>query len=151
MEYGRKHAGGHGIVPKGEDASMKIMLDTNVLISALVFGGKAGELLNLLFDSEHELFVSDYIDSEFKETLQNKWPANADRVYSLYRQLDIHFCESTKEILGNLRDTKDIPVLSDAIYHHMDLILSGDKDFLEADLKHPMVYSPTMMLEYLKS
>jgi putative PIN family toxin of toxin-antitoxin system len=130
---------------------MKIMLDTNVLISAMVFGGQAGELLNILFDSEHELFVSDYIDSEFKETLQSKWPSKADRVYKLYHQLDICFCESTKEVLGNLRDVKDIPVLSDAIYHHVDLILTGDKDFLEADLEHPMVYSPSMMLEFLKS
>ncbi len=35
---------------------MKIMLDTNVLISALVFGGRAGKLLNMLFESEHELY-----------------------------------------------------------------------------------------------
>jgi putative PIN family toxin of toxin-antitoxin system len=130
---------------------MKIMLDTNVLISAFIFGGQAGELLNILFDSEHELFVSDYVDSEFKDKLQNKWPAKADKVYKLYHQLDIHFCESTKDVLGNLRDIKDVPVLSDAIYHHMDLILTGDKDFLEADLQHPMIYSPSMMLEYLKS
>lgn len=99
------------------------MLDTNVLISALIFGGKAGKLLGLLFDSEHEL----------------------------YRKLDIHFCSSTKELFGNLRDAKDIPVLSDAIYHNIDLILSGDKDFLEAGLKYPLIYSPSMMLEYLES
>ena len=41
---------------------MKIMLDTNVLISAFIFGGKTGELFNLLFDSEHELYVYKYVD-----------------------------------------------------------------------------------------
>ena len=46
---------------------MKIMLDTNVIISALIFGGKAGKLLELLFDSEHELYVSEYVDKEFYE------------------------------------------------------------------------------------
>ena len=51
---------------------MKIMLDTNVLISALVFGGKTGRLLNMLFGLEHELYVSEYIDQEFKEKLM-KW------------------------------------------------------------------------------
>ncbi len=51
---------------------MKIMLDTNVLISALVFGGRTGRLLNMLFESEHELYVSEYIDQEFKEKLM-KW------------------------------------------------------------------------------
>lgn len=127
---------------------MKIMLDTNVLISALVFGGKAGELLGRLFESEHVLYVSEYIDREFKEKLENKWPDKAERVYGLYRCLDICFCKSTNEILGNLRDEKDVPVLSDAIYHGIDVILSGDKDFLEAGLKKPLIYSPTMMLEY---
>jgi putative PIN family toxin of toxin-antitoxin system len=127
------------------------MLDTNVLISAMIFGGQAGELLNILFDSEHELFVSDYIDSEFREILQNKWPSKAERIYKLYRQLDVHFCKSTEETFGSLRDVKDIPVLSDAIYHHMDIILTGDKDFLEAELEHPMVYSPSMMLEFLRT
>ena len=38
---------------------MRIMLDTNVLISALVFGGKTGRLLNMLFGLEHELYVSE--------------------------------------------------------------------------------------------
>ena len=129
---------------------MKIMLDTNVLISALVFGRRAGKLLNMLFESEHELYVSEYIDQEFQEKLKEQWPAKAERVYDLYRQLDIRFCKSTEERLGELRDRKDIPVLSDALYHEMDIILSGDKDFLEADLERPIVYSPSMMLEYLE-
>ena len=129
---------------------MKIMLDTNVLISALVFGGRAGRLLGILFDSEHELYVSDYVDLEFKSKLEQKWPSKAQKVYSLYHKLDIHFCESTTEALGELRDVKDVPVLSDARYHKMDLILSGDKDFLEAGLEQPLVFSPAMMLEYLE-
>ena len=107
-------------------------------------------MLNMLFESEHELYVSEYIDQEFLEKLKEKWPAKAERVYDLYRQLDIRFCKSTEERLGESRDRKDIPVLSDALYHEMDIILSGDKDFLEADLERPIVYSPSMMLEYLE-
>lgn len=41
-------------------------------------------------------------------------------------------------------------MLSDALYHEIDIILSGDKDFLESDLERPIVYSPSMMLEYLE-
>ena len=33
---------------------MKIMLDTNVIISALIFGGKAGKLLELLLTRKSE-------------------------------------------------------------------------------------------------
>lgn len=128
---------------------MKILLDTNVLISAFVFGGTAGRLLKGLLNSEHKLYVSEYIDLEFKAKLIDKWPDKAQKVYNLYRTLDICFCESSKSQLGELRDIKDIPVLSDALYHNLDVILTGDKDFLEAELEKPLIYSPAMLLEYL--
>lgn len=47
---------------------------------------------------------------------------------------------------GQLRDVKDIPVLSDALHHHIDVILTGDKDFLEAELEYTLIYSLVMML-----
>lgn len=130
---------------------MKILLDTNVLISAFVFGGNAGKLLSELFDTDHELYVSEYVDQEFKDKLIEKWPSKAELAYSKFHKMSFHFCESTDQSFGTLRDRKDIPVLSDAIYHDVDLILTGDKDFLEADLKHPLVYSPSMMLEFLQN
>lgn len=43
---------------------MRIMLDTNVLLSALIFGGKTGKLLDKLMQSEHELLVTDYVKQE---------------------------------------------------------------------------------------
>lgn len=64
--------------------------------------------------------------------------------------MDFTFCDSTKEKLGSLRDEKDVPILSDAIYHGMDIILTGDKDFLEANLMHPLVFSPTMLYDFLE-
>ena len=41
---------------------MKVMLDTNVLISAFIFGGTAGRILRTLFASplEYDLYVSEY-------------------------------------------------------------------------------------------
>lgn len=38
-----------------------------------------------------------------------------------------------------LRDPNDKPVLRAAIESNCDLLISGDKDFLEANLKHPRV------------
>ena len=51
---------------------MKIMLDTNVLISAFVFGGRAGRLLGKLFESEHELYVSNNETENLKPKLELK-------------------------------------------------------------------------------
>ncbi len=128
---------------------MKILIDTNVLISAFVFGGNARRLMVELFDSTHDLYVSEYIDVEFRDKLSQKWPDKAERVYSLFHEIPFIFCKSTRDELGELRDKKDIPVLSDAVYNGVDIILTGDKDFLEAELEHPIIFSPTMMLDYL--
>ena len=128
---------------------MRILIDTNVLVSAFVFGGKAGALMNMLFGSSHELLVSDYVDAEFKAILEMKWKEKSEKVYSLYHTLPFVFCKSSPKQMGNLRDVKDIPVLSDALFHNADIILSGDKDFIEAEIEYPLVLSPSMLYDYL--
>lgn len=130
---------------------MRILIDTNVLVSAFVFGGKAGALMNMLFESSHELLVTDYVDAEFKAILEMKWKEKAEKVYSLFHKLLFVFCGSSPKQMGNLRDAKDIPVLSDALFHQADMILSGDKDFIEAEIERPLVFSPSMLYDYLIS
>ena len=126
---------------------MKIMLDTNILISAFVFRGRVRKVLDILFESDCELYVSEYVDKEFKHILDKKWSVKAEEIYSAYKSLDFVFCSSTSEILGQLRDEKDIPVLSDAIFHGVDILLTGDKDFLEAGIKYPRIVSSSDLLE----
>ena len=65
--------------------------------------------------------------------------------------MPFYFCESTEKLQGKLRDKKDIPVLSDALYHGIDVILTGDKDFLEAELEKPIVFSVNMLDEFLEN
>ena len=128
---------------------MRIFLDTNVLISAFVFAGKTGSLLEMLFDGGYDLLVFEYVDAEFKAKLEEKWSSKANKIYSLYRSLPFVFCSSTDERYEMIRDKKDVPVLSDALFHNADIILTGDKDFLESDVEKPLIFSPTMLYDYL--
>ena len=129
---------------------MKIMIDTNILISSIVFKGKVYNLVKYLLESEHEIYVSEYVEQEFKEKIYEKWAAKAELYLGRYQVAPFIHCESTTKILGALRDEKDIPVLSDAIYHNVDILLSGDKDFLESGIKRPKIISPTALFEYLQ-
>ena len=129
---------------------MRIMLDTNVLISALVFGGNTKLLLEKLFFSEHVILVSEYICDEFSTKLNLKWPDKADKLMSIFYKLDFQFCKSTNQILGEVRDKKDIPVLSYALYNNADILITGDRDFLESEISKPIILSPNMMLEFLQ-
>lgn len=128
---------------------MKIMLDTNVLISALVFGGTPKQLIGKLLLAGHDIYVSDYVYTEFIDKIHLKWPQKEAKLQNVYQKMDFIHCPSTNEKLGSVRDEKDIPVLSDAIYNNMDILLTGDKDFLESDIKHPIIFSPKMLMDYL--
>ena len=43
---------------------------------------------------------------------------------------------------SQIRDKKDRPILRAAMYAKADVILTGDKDFLESGLKKPRVLTP---------
>ena len=128
---------------------MRVMLDTNILISALVFGGKTRVLLEHLLVSEYEIFISEYVYKEFCDKLRLKWPDKADMLISIFSKMNFNFCKSSEQMLGKVRDKKDIPVLSDAIFNQVDVLLTGDKDFLESDITHPLIFSPSMLAEFL--
>ena len=53
---------------------MRIMLDTNVLISALLFpGAKMNAMMNCIF-TQHELVLSSYVVNELKSVIKRKFP-----------------------------------------------------------------------------
>ena len=77
-----------------------------------------------------------------------KWPQKEDDLRRVYQKMNFIHCPSTEEKLGEVRDKKDIPVLSDALYNNVDILLTGDNDFLESEIKHPIIFSPKMLMEY---
>ena len=53
---------------------MRIMLDTNVLISALLFPGtKMDAMMNYIF-TNHQLVLSSYVVDELKRVVKRKFP-----------------------------------------------------------------------------
>ena len=47
---------------------------------------------------------------------------------------------------SKIRDVNDRPILRAAIYAKADILLTGDKDFLESGLKHPKIMTATDFL-----
>ena len=46
-----------------------------------------------------------------------------------------------------IRDAKDQPILNAAIVSGVDMILTGDKDFLSLDMEHPKCMTVAQFLE----
>lgn len=51
---------------------MKIMLDTNVLISALISSGTPKQLIGQLLLIGHDIYISDYVENKFYSLSQYK-------------------------------------------------------------------------------
>ena len=47
-----------------------------------------------------------------------------------------------------IRDRNDRPILRAAIEAKADVLLTGDKDFLESGVKNPMIMTPADFLQY---
>lgn len=130
---------------------LRIMLDTNILISLIIFGGQVQNVFVELINMRHRMFVSTYIDHEFRDKVLEKWNDKKDIILSTYESLYIPVLESHYNDVIKTRDVKDNPVISDAISNGMDILLTGDKDLLELKEKLPVkIMSVNDVKNYLR-
>ena len=132
---------------------MRIMIDTNVFISAALFPeGRAAEALYKALEYPYQPVVCDYVLDELHRKFQEKFPARTVELEAfLYRALPAFGVVSTPEEVveaeSKIRDPKDRPILRAALNAGVDLFLTGDKDFLESSVEDPRVISVSLFLE----
>ena len=97
---------------------MRIMLDTNVLISALLFPGtKMDAMMNYIF-TNHQLVLSSYVVDELKNVVRRKFPGKEMIINKLLMMMSFEYVYTPEPIesgLFDIRDVKDYPVLYTAI------------------------------------
>lgn len=124
---------------------MKIMLDTNIIISAALFPhGKTAQAFYKALSGAYELVMCDYIVDELHRKFREKFLERLTELEAfLFNALQyIHLVptpENESEAENLIRDLKDRPILRAAICAHVDLLLTGDKDFLESSVVTPHI------------
>lgn len=124
------------------------MLDTNVLISSLVFPNEKMSMIVLYVLQRHRLILSRYILDELKRIVIEKFP-------SKIKDLEVFLYKMKYELAENeddfsfifIRDPNDLPILVSAMNGDVDILISGDKDFLALNLKCPRIMSPSAFFE----
>ena len=126
---------------------MKVMLDTNIIISAVLFpNGRAAQAFLKSLSYPYEPIVCDYVLNELRRKFDEKFPDKASNLYE-FLQMALLFIEvvptPTLELLEErqIRDPKDRPILRAALKNHADLFLTGNKDFLESSVPDPRIIS----------
>ena len=126
---------------------MKVMLDTNIIISAVLFpNGRAAQAFLKSLSYPYEPIVCDYVLDELRRKFEEKFPDKANNLEDFLRTAllfikvvptpEAEFMEEKK-----IRDPKDRPILRAALNNHADLFLTGDKDFLESSVSDPRIIS----------
>ena len=104
---------------------MKILIDTNILISALFFGKFPKEFLNEVLEKSFEICINDKIFSEYERTIARKIAKKKILDETLYEK----FFE-IKSDLKICRDHDDDKFINCAIDAKAIYIVSGDNDLL---------------------
>ena len=131
---------------------MKIFIDTNILISATLFpSGVAAKAYRKAVAFPNQGIISDYSVSELSEVFHRKFsnriPELINFLVTALTTLRLVSTPEEEEVsVPNLRDKKDLPVLRSAIAAEADILLTGDKDFTEAGITHPVVMTPSDFL-----
>lgn len=113
----------------------RVTADSNILVSALQFGGKPLTLLNLAQDGQIELAVSDDILTETLRVLRDKFNWSKEGL----AEAEEHLRAITRRVLPTERidvvvaDPDDNRILECAVAVEAEVIVSGDADLLELD------------------
>jgi putative PIN family toxin of toxin-antitoxin system len=130
----------------------KILLDTNIYISAILFNGKPKLVLQDLIDDVFIGFISNEILDEIEETLARpKFKLPDDFIqFTISEIRNANNLIKNKPLKNyfNLRDRNDFHILESAYSANVDYLITGDKDLLSLEgISNFKIITPD---EYLK-
>jgi putative PIN family toxin of toxin-antitoxin system len=119
----------------GKDiARVRVVLDTNVLVSALLFGGKVGMLRELWKSGRIIPLISKETFAEFRKVLSYpKFKLSQREIRAILNDEILPFVEAveiTKQVTGICRDPKNDMFLAVANCSGASHLVTGDQDLL---------------------
>lgn len=133
---------------------MRVLIDTNVLISAALNINSVPFQAYVKAASypNHGLICEQNVD-EMKRIFNKKFPnriSSLDKFLStallILELVPIPTSENTSEL--QIRDVNDRPILRAAIEAKADILLTGDKDFLESGVENPLIMTSTDFIKF---
>lgn len=111
----------------------RVVLDTNVIVSAVISEGKARELLNRGIENRYSLVVSEFILKETENVLRRpKFKTAEDEIQRIVLAVtqsgDMVRVESDFRAIQS--DPSDNMILNTAYDGHADFVVTGDKTLL---------------------
>ena len=133
---------------------MRVVLDTNVLLSALFTRGVCEAVLDILVASDAcHVVLSEHILAEFNTHARKKFAAPADEVERADGFLRRHaeIVEPAPLPRRACKDPDDLPVLGTAVAGGADALVTGDAQLLElGEFQGVPILSPRAIYDCLR-
>ena len=126
---------------------MRILVDTNILFSALLFPHSKPAQVLLYAVDHHEIVLCDRNITELRDILKRKASKYLPDAEVLIAELPYELIPAVDHAEKLIRDAKDQPILNAAIVADVDAILTGDRDFLSLEMEHPRCLTAAQFLE----
>ena len=132
---------------------MKVVLDTNIYISAILFGGECEKLIQFLKEHNTEILISDFIFKEIELILRKKfhWNEHDIRItlYDIEKKTIIIDTHSSIRIIK--QKVSDNKILECAVDGGADVIISGDTKHIQPlkNFKGIPIVSPNFFINKL--
>jgi len=131
---------------------MRIMIDTNIFISAILFPGSTpSKLVEKVLDKYHLVLCSQIIEElheVFNRKFDNKISCLEEFLFKLSYELVYTPQKIDKKEYPEIRDQKDLPILVSSILGDVDYLITGDKDFFDIEIERPIIMTAK---DFLKS
>jgi putative PIN family toxin of toxin-antitoxin system len=129
---------------------MRIMIDTNVLISIIYFPSAQMNKLKLKLCKKHTIVLCSHIIEEINRVTKRKFPHKLKELDEFFTELPYELVYTPAFIdkgkFPAMRDEYDYPILATAILEDVDILITGDKDFAVVDIDRPEILTPSQFL-----
>ncbi|MFZ2656153.1 MAG: putative toxin-antitoxin system toxin component, PIN family [Victivallales bacterium] len=130
---------------------LRIVLDTNVIISGILFGGIPRSIVDMLVSQRHDFFLSMPIIEEIREVL-NRPKFGFDNGNALLVVEELHslctIVKPAKAINFIIDDPADNKILECAVEADAEIIISGDSHLLSlGSYKGIKILSPRQFIQ----
>ena len=135
--------------------SVRIVLDSNVIISGFLFGGPPARIIDYAVAGKIECFMSLPILDEVRDVLQRpKFGLSPEQALSLVEELHdlCRIVHPKLRIRAVEADPDDNAILECAVAAHAKLVVSGDSHLLDlGQWKDIQILSPSDALTHIAS
>jgi predicted nucleic acid-binding protein len=101
--------------------------------------------------AKEQIVLCSYVVAEMKEVVEKKFPGRLKDIDDFFQSFPFTMAYTPEnfdaEKYPAMRDENDLPILVTAIREDVDILISGDKDFVVLEIERPEILTPSEFLE----